>query len=148
MTILNGWRMAIKALSDGNVEQLNSAAELERHLSLDDDAVWRQLPGGIAMAYRLAGNFPPMVSALQESRKMARMTQNRYQEAQILWGLIAALIALGQLRQARDCCQELQQLVDRLGGPLPVAAYPDLGLLVSILRHPGHLSAFLQGGHH
>ncbi len=126
MTILNGWRIAIKALSDGNVEQLNSAAELERHLSLDDDAVWRQLPGGIAMAYRLAGNFPPMVSALQESRKVARMTQNRYQEAQILWGLIAALIALGQLRQARDCCQELQQLVDRLGGPLPVAAYPDL----------------------
>ncbi len=127
MTILNGWRLAIKALSDGNVEQLNSAAELERHLSLDDDAVWRQLRGGsIAMAYRLAGNFPPMVSALQESRKMARMTQNRYQEAQILWGLIAALIGLGQLRQARDHWQELQQLVNSLGGPLPVAAYPDL----------------------
>src|SRR5258708_17934634 len=57
---------------------------------------------------------------------MTRMTQNRYQEAQILWGLIAALIALGQLRQARDHCQELQQLVNSLGGPLPVAAYPDL----------------------
>src|SRR5258708_37500386 len=57
---------------------------------------------------------------------MTRMTQNRYQEAQILWGLIAALIALGQLRQARDYCQELQQLVNSLGGPLPVAAYPDL----------------------
>ncbi len=127
MTILNGWRLAIKALSDGNVEQLNSAVGLERHLSLDDDAVWRQLPGdSIAMAYRLAGNFLPMVSALQESRKMTRMTQNRYQEAQILWGLIAALIALGQLRQARDHCQELQQLVNSLGGPLPVAAYPDL----------------------
>src|SRR5260370_42224727 len=78
------------------------------------------------MAYRLAGNFPPMVSALQESRKVARMTQNRYQEAQILWGLIAALIALGQLRQARDCCPELHPLVDRLGGPLPGAACPDL----------------------
>jgi LuxR family maltose regulon positive regulatory protein len=63
---------------------------------------------------------------LQESRKMTRMTQNRYQEAQILWGLIAALIALGQLRQARGHCQELQQLVNSLGGPLPVAAYPDL----------------------
>jgi len=127
MTILNGWRLAIKALSDGNVEQLNSAVELERHRSLNDDAVWRQLPGdSIAMAYRLAGNFLPMVSALQESRKMTRMTQNRYQEAQILWGLIAALIALGQLRQARDHCQELQQLVNSLGGPLPVAAYPDL----------------------
>jgi LuxR family transcriptional regulator, maltose regulon positive regulatory protein len=127
MTILNGMRLAIKALSDGNVEQLNSVVELERHLSLDDDAVWRLLPGdSIAMAYRLAGNLLPMVSALQESRKMARMTQNRYQEAQILWGLIAALIALGQLRQARDHCQELHQLVDSLGGPLPVAAYPDV----------------------
>jgi LuxR family transcriptional regulator, maltose regulon positive regulatory protein len=127
MTILNGMRLAMKALSDGNVEQLNSAVELERHLSLDDDAVWRQLPGdSIAMAYRLAGNLLPMVSALQESRQMVRMTQNRYQEAQILWGLIAALIALGQLRQARDHCQELQQLVNSLGGPLPVAAYPDV----------------------
>src|SRR5207245_10569072 len=102
------------------------AVELERHLSLDDNAVWRQLPGdSIAMAYRLAGNFLPMVSSLQESRKMTWRTQNRYQEAQILWGLIAALIALGQLRQARDHCQELQQLVNSLGGPLPVAAYPD-----------------------
>ncbi len=127
MTILNGWRLAIKALSDGNVEQLNSVVELERDLSLDDDAVWRQLPrDSTAMAYRLAGNLLPMVSALQESRKMARMTRNRYQEAQILWGLIAALIALGQLRQARDHCQELQQLVDSLRGPLPVAAYADL----------------------
>jgi LuxR family maltose regulon positive regulatory protein len=126
MTILHGWRLAIKALSDGNVEQLNSAAELTRHLSLDDDAVWRQFPGdSFAMAYRLAGNFPPMVSALQESRKITRLTQNRYQEAQTLWGLIVALIALGQLSQARDHCQELQDLVGRLGGPLPVAAYPD-----------------------
>src|SRR5260370_574871 len=58
-------------------------------------------------------------------RKRRLMTQNRYQEAQILWGLIAALIALGQLSQARDHCQELQQLVNSLGGPLPVAAYPD-----------------------
>jgi LuxR family maltose regulon positive regulatory protein len=127
MTILNGWRLAIKALSDGNVDQLNNTVELLQHLSLDDDAVWRQQSGGgFAMAARLAGNFPRMVSALQESRKMTRMTQNRYQEVQMLWGLIAALIALGQLRQARDHCQELQELVDRLGGPLPVAAYPDL----------------------
>src|SRR5258708_25970429 len=100
-----------------------------RHLSLDDDAVWRQQSGGgFAMAARLAGNFPPMVSALQESRKIARMTQHRYQEAQILWGLIAALIALGQLRQARAHCQELQVLVHRPGGPLPLAAAPDLFL--------------------
>jgi LuxR family maltose regulon positive regulatory protein len=127
MAILNAWRLALKALSDGNVEQMNSAAQRMQHLSLDDDAMWRQLPeSGLAMAYRLAGNFPPMVSAQQESRKMARMTQNRYLEAQILWGLIAALIALGQLRQAHDHCQELQQLVDRLGEPLSVAAYSDL----------------------
>jgi LuxR family maltose regulon positive regulatory protein len=63
---------------------------------------------------------------LQESRKITQMTQNRYQESQILWGLIAALIASGQLRKAHDRCQELQQLVDSLGGPLPVAAYPDV----------------------
>src|SRR5258708_11965091 len=125
ITILNGWRLAIKALSDDNVEQLNSVAQQMQHLCLDD-AVWRSLSeGNMGMAYRLAGNFPPMVSAQQESRKMARRTQNRYQEAQILWRLIAALIALGQFRQARDHCQELQQLVDRLGGPPPVAADPD-----------------------
>src|SRR2546421_9507804 len=98
-----------------------------QHLSLDDDTMWKLLsPGSFAMAYRLAGNFPPMVAALQESRKSTRMTQNRYLEAQILWGLIVALIALGQLRQAHDRCQELQQLVTSLGGPLPVAAYPDV----------------------
>ena len=54
------------------------------------------------------------------------MTQQRFQEVQILWGLIAALIASGKLRQAHDHSQELQQLVDHLGGPLPVAAYPDV----------------------
>ncbi len=127
MMILQAWKLAKKALSDGNVEQLNSLVEPLQHLSLDDDAVWRQqLGGSVAMALRLAGNFPPMVSAIQEMRKMTRMAQDRYQEAQILWGLIAALIALGQLSQARDYCQELHQLVTSLGGPLPVAAYPDL----------------------
>src|SRR6266567_182691 len=125
--ILQVWRLGKKALSDGNVEQLNSLVEPLQHLSLDDDAVWRQqLGGSVAMASRLAGNFPPMVAALQEMRKMARMAQNRYQEVQTLWGLIVALIALGQLSQARDHGEELHQLVNRLGGPLPVAAYPDL----------------------
>jgi len=125
--ILKVWSLGARALSDGNVEQLNSLVQQMQHLSLDDDAMWRLLsPGSFAMAYRLAGNFPPMVAALQESRKSTRMTQNRYLEAQILWGLIVALIALGQLRQAHARCQELQQLVTSLGGPLPVAAYPDV----------------------
>jgi len=125
--ILKAWNLGARALSDGNVEQLNSLVQQMQHLSLDDDTMWKLLsPGSFAMAYRLAGNFPPMVSVLQESRKITRMTQNRYQEVQTLWGLIAALIALGQLRQAHDRCQELQRLVDRLGGPLPVAAYPDV----------------------
>ncbi len=125
--ILKAWNLGARALSDGNVEQLNSAAQQMQHLSLDDDTMWKLLsPGSFATAYRLAGNFPPMVSALQESRKITRMTQNRYQEVQTFWGLIGALISLGQLRQARDHCQELQHLVGRLGGPLPVAAYPDV----------------------
>jgi LuxR family transcriptional regulator, maltose regulon positive regulatory protein len=69
--ILNAWNLVAGALSDGNVEQLNRAAELLRHLSLDDDAVWGPSPGGIfVIASRLAGNFPPMVSAFQEIRKM------------------------------------------------------------------------------
>jgi LuxR family transcriptional regulator, maltose regulon positive regulatory protein len=127
MMILQAWKLVKKALSDGNVEQLNSLMEPLQHLSLDDDAVWRQqLGGSVAMASRLAGNFPPMVSAIQEMRKMTRMAQDRYEEVQTLWGLIGGLIALGQLRQARDHCQELQELVDRLGKPLPVAAYPDV----------------------
>jgi len=125
--ILKAWNLGARALSDGNVEQLNSLVQQMQHLSLDDDTMWKLLsPGSFAMAYRLAGNFPPMVAALQESRKSTRMTQNRYLEAQLLWGLIVALIALGQLRQAHDRCQELQQLVTSLGGPLPVAAYPDV----------------------
>jgi LuxR family maltose regulon positive regulatory protein len=124
--ILKAWNLVAGALSDGNVEQLNSVAELLQHLSLDDDTMWQQHRlAPFAIAWRMAGNFPPIVSAIQEIRKRTQMTQNRYQEVQTLWGLIAALIALGQLRQANDHCQDLQQLVDRLGGPLPVAAYPD-----------------------
>lgn len=127
MRILQLWGLGKQALSDGNVEQLNSLVESLQHLSLDDDAVWRQqLGGSVAMATRLAGNFPAMVATLQEMRKRTRMAQDRYQEVQTLWGLIGALIALGQLSQARDHCQDLDQLVNRLGGPLPVAAYPDL----------------------
>src|SRR6266487_862797 len=127
LTILDGWGLATKALSDGDVQQLSRLAEQMQHMPLDDDAMWqphRLAPFG--MAWRMAGNFPPMAAALQESLKMTRMTQNRYLEAQLLWGLIVALIALGQLSQARDRCQELLRLVDSLGRPLPVAAYPDL----------------------
>jgi aryl-alcohol dehydrogenase-like predicted oxidoreductase len=97
--------------------QIKRLAEQMQHMPLDDDTMWQQyrlVP--FALAWRMAGNFPPMVSALQASWKMTRMTQNRYQEVQILWGLIVALIASGQLRQAHDCCQDLQRLVDSLGG--------------------------------
>ncbi len=127
LTILDGWGLVARALSDGNVEQLSSLAEQAQHLPVDDDPMWQQHRlAPFAMAWRMAGNFPPMVAALQEMRNMARRTQNSYLEVQTLWGLIVALIALGQLRQAHDHYQELQQLIDRLGGPLPVAAYPDL----------------------
>jgi LuxR family maltose regulon positive regulatory protein len=127
LTILDGWELSARALSDGNVEQLSRLAEQAQHIELSDDTMWQQHRlAPFAMAWRMAGNFPPMVADLQESRERTRKTQNRYQEVQILWGLIAALIALGQLRQAHDRCQEIQQLVESLGGPLPVAAYPDL----------------------
>ncbi len=127
LTILDGWRLATQALSDGDVEQMSRLAEQMQRMPPDDDTMWQQHQlASFGMAWRMAGNFPPMVAALQESRKSTQMTQNRYLEAQILWGLIVALIALGQLSQARNRCQELQQLVDSLGGPLPMAAYPDV----------------------
>jgi LuxR family transcriptional regulator, maltose regulon positive regulatory protein len=127
LTILDGWELTARALSDGDVEQLSRLAEQAQHMPLDDDTMWQQHSlAPFAMAWRMAGNFPPMVAALQESRKRTQMTQNRFQEIQTLWALIVALIALGQLRQAHNRCQELQQLVDSLGGPLPVAAYPDV----------------------
>lgn len=127
LLILQAWNRVSEALSYGNVEQLNSVAEQMQHLSLDDDAMWRLHHQGIfAIASRLAGDFLPMMSAIQELRKIIRTTQNHSQEIHILWGLIVALIALGQLSQARDHCEELRQLAERLGGPLPVAAYPDV----------------------
>ena len=67
-----------------------------------------------------------MAAFLQAKRKMTWMTQNHYLEVQFLWGLITALIALGQLRLAQNYCQELQQLVERLNIPAPLAAYPEL----------------------
>jgi LuxR family transcriptional regulator, maltose regulon positive regulatory protein len=127
LIILDGWELVAEALSHGNVEQLSGLAEMAQDLPLDDEPMWQQNRlGPLGIAWRMAGNFPPMVAALQESRKMTWVTQNRYLEAQILWGLIIALIALGQLPQARDRCQELQQIVVSLGDPLPVAAYPDV----------------------
>ncbi len=127
LTILDGWELVARALSDGNVEQLSRLAEQVQHLPPDDDPMWQQHRlAPFAMAWRMAGNFPPMVTALQEMRKISGITQNRYLEVQALWGLIVALIGSGQLRQAHERCQELHQLVDSLGGPLPVAAYPDV----------------------
>jgi len=127
LTILDGWEQVAEALSDGNVEQLSSLAERVQDLSPDDDLMWQQYRlAPFAMAWRMAGNFPPVVAALQEMGEMARKMQKPYQEAQALWGLIVALIALGQLSQARDHCEALRQLVTSLGEPLPLAAYPDL----------------------
>lgn len=124
LKILGGWRLVARALSEGDVEQLTRVAEQAQELSLDDDSMWQQHRlGPLAMAWRMAGNFPPMLSALQANRLT---TQNLYLESQFLWGLVTALIACGQLREAHDRCRELQQIVDRLGRPLPVAAYPDL----------------------
>lgn len=126
MMVLQAWNLGVQALAEGNLEHLSRLAEQMQELSVEDDAMWQQQAwGSLAMAYRLAGNFPPMVALLQDMRKFAQRMHSPYQEAQALWGLLVALIALGQLRQARDRCQELQDLVDRLGGPLPVAAYPD-----------------------
>jgi LuxR family maltose regulon positive regulatory protein len=126
ITILKSWNLIAGALSDGNVEQLTSVVHQMQRVSLDDDIMWTLQHGGcLTIALRLAGNFPPMVAAIQELRTVSRTAQQRALESQVLWGLIAAQIALGQLRQAHDHCQELRHLVDRLGRPLPVAAYPD-----------------------
>jgi LuxR family transcriptional regulator, maltose regulon positive regulatory protein len=127
LTILDGWELVAEALADGDVGQLSRLAEQTRGLPPDDDTMWqlnRLAP--FAIAWRMAGNFPPMVAALQDMRKITRLMQNRYLEAQSLWGLIIALIGTGQLSQAHKRCQELHQLVDRLGEPLPLAAYPNL----------------------
>jgi LuxR family maltose regulon positive regulatory protein len=127
LIMLDGWDLVADALSNGNVEQLSRLAEQAQDLPPDDDPMWElQRLGIFGMAWRMAGNFPPMVAALQEGRRMTWITQNRYLEAQILWGLIVALIALGKLSQARNHCEVLQQLVSNLGEPLPIAAYPDV----------------------
>ncbi|MFL5707106.1 MAG: LuxR C-terminal-related transcriptional regulator [Ktedonobacteraceae bacterium] len=127
MMILDAWILAKKALSAGDMEQLSRVAEQMQLPELDDDALWQQHGlAPFAMAWRMAGNFPPLVSAIQKIRQRARLTQDRSQEVHILWGLIAAQIALGQLREAHDCCQDLQQLVNSLEVPVPLAAYPDL----------------------
>lgn len=124
--VLKAWDLVTGALSDGNAEQLNSVAEMLQQLPLDDDIMWQQHRlAPFAIAWRMAGDFPRMVATIQEIRRMNQLTQNRYLEVQYLWGLIAALIALGQLQQANEYCQELQQLVANLGVPAPLAAYPD-----------------------
>jgi LuxR family maltose regulon positive regulatory protein len=126
IAILKSWELIAGALSDGNVEQLASVVQRMQRLSLDDDIMWKLQHGGcLTIALRLAGNFSPMVAAIQEIKAMSWAAQQFALESQLLWGLVAAQIALGQLRQASDHRQELRQLVDRLGRPLPVAAYPD-----------------------
>lgn len=125
LIILDGWELVAEALSEGNTEQLNKLAEQTQNLPIDDDPIWqlhRLAP--FSIAWRMAGNFPPMAAALQEGRKTTWVAQNRYMEAQLLWGLIVALIGLGQLSQARDHCETLHRLTIDLGEPLPVAAYP------------------------
>lgn len=127
LTILDGWELAARALSDGNGKQLSRLAEQMQQTELTDDTMWQQCKlAPFSMAWRMEGNFPPMVATLQESWQKTQMAQQRFQEIQILWGLIAALIALGKLGQAHKRSLELQQLVERLGGPLPVGAYPDV----------------------
>ena len=127
LTILDGWERVAEALSEGNVAQLSRLAEQVQDLPQDDDLMWQQYRlAPFPMAWRMAGNFPPVVTALQKMGETARRMRNPYQEVQALWGLIVALIALGQLSQASDHCGILHQLVIRLGEPLPVAAYPDV----------------------
>ncbi len=127
MLILDAWRLATKALSAGDMEQLSRVAEQMHLPELDDDAIWQQHGlAPFAMAWRMAGNFLPMVSAIQKIRQRVRLVQDRSQEVHILWGLIAAQIALGRLREAHESCLELQQLVNNLDVPVPLAAYPDL----------------------
>lgn len=125
--LLKIWDLGVRALADSDVEQLNSFAALVQHLSLEDDVVWRQHSlGSLGMASRLAGNFPPMVAALQENRKNIRKEQHRSQEVHILWALVVAQIALGQLSQAQGSNEALRQLIKRLEVPVPLAAYPNL----------------------
>jgi LuxR family transcriptional regulator, maltose regulon positive regulatory protein len=127
MLILDAWSLATKALAAGDMEQLSRVAEQMHLPELDDDAMWQQHGlAPFAMAWRMSGNFLPMVSTIQKIRQRARLGQDRSQEVHVLWGLIAAQIALGRLREARESCQELQQLVNTLGVPVPLAAYPDL----------------------
>ena len=127
LTILDGWELVAEALSEGNVEQLSRLGEQVQDLPPDEDPLWQQYRlAPFPMAWRMAGNFPPVVAALQDMGETARLMQNPYQEVQALWGLIVALIALGQLSQARDHCERLRQLINSLGELLPLAAYPDV----------------------
>src|SRR5579884_885923 len=127
LMILDAWKLAKKALSAGDMGQLNTIAGQLQSPALDDDTLWQQFGlAPFAITWRMAGNFLPMISAIQKLRQRARLVQDHSQEVHMLWGLIAAQIALGQLREASTCCQELQQLITSLHIPAPLAAYPAL----------------------
>lgn len=125
--ILDAWELAKKALSAGDMVQLNTIAGQLQPPELNDDTLWQQFGlAPFAITWRMAGNFPPMISATQKLRQRARLAHDHSQEVHILWGLIAAQIALGQLQEASTCCQELQQLITSLHIPAPLVAYPSL----------------------
>lgn len=127
VAILDAWKLAKKALSAGDMAQLNAIADQLQPPELEDDALWQQSGlAPFAITWRMAGNFPPMIAAIQKLKQRARRAQDRSQEVHILWGLIAAQIASGQLQEASTCCQELQQLISSLQVPAPLAAYPAL----------------------
>ncbi|GCE04836.1 LuxR C-terminal-related transcriptional regulator [Dictyobacter aurantiacus] len=126
LLILKAWNLVAGALSDGNAEQLNNVAEQLQRLPLDDNIVWQQYKlAPFAIAWRMAGDFPRMVDTIQGIIRTPQLAQNRYLKIQYLWGLIAALVALGRLQLANEYNQELQQLVTGLRVPAPLAAYPD-----------------------
>ncbi|GLV58091.1 hypothetical protein KDH_49250 [Dictyobacter sp. S3.2.2.5] len=126
LLILKAWNLVAGALSDGDAAQLNDVAAQLQRLPLDDNIVWQQYKlAPFAIAWRMAGDFPRMVDTIQGIIRTPQLAQNRYLKIQYLWGLIAALIALGRLQLANEYCQELQQLVTSLRVPAPLAAYPD-----------------------
>src|SRR6266566_3618381 len=85
------WSRRCSAQTRSLYQKPSRIAEQTQGLPPDDDTIWqlnRLAP--FAIAWRMAGNFPPMVASLQDMRKKTRLMQNHYLEAQSLWGLIIA----------------------------------------------------------